>query len=96
MKTIAGPSLGPRGRPLSSLYSVGKSTKGAEMAPRREVHTVPTDKGWSNKAANGYKLSNHRTKSLAEKAGRKAAMARSALHVVHKQDGTVGRKTSYA
>ena len=66
------------------------------MASRREVHTVMTKKGWANKAANGYKLSNHRTKSLAEKAGRKAAIARSALHVVHKQDGSVGRKTSYA
>ena len=65
------------------------------MAPRREVHTIATDKGWATKAANGHKLSNHRTKSLAEKAGRKAAMARSALHVVHKQDGSVGRKTSY-
>jgi hypothetical protein len=57
------------------------------MAPRREVHTVVTEKGWANKAANGHKLSN-RTKSLAEKAGRKAAIARSALHIVHKQDGT--------
>ena len=63
--------------------------------PRREVHTVPTDKGWANRAKNNRKISNHRTKALAEKAGRKVAKARSALHVVHKSDGSVASKRSY-
>jgi hypothetical protein len=65
------------------------------MASRPEVHTVPTDKGWANKAANHRRISNHRTKSLAEKAGRKVAQARHALHIVHKSDGSVATKRSY-
>jgi len=65
------------------------------MASRKEVHTVPTEKGWANRAANHRRISNHRTKSLAEKAGRKVAMARHALHIVHKSDGSVATTRSY-
>ncbi len=65
------------------------------MASRKEVHTVPTDKGWANRAANHRRISNHRTKALAEKAGRKVAMARNALHIVHKSDGSVATSRSY-
>jgi hypothetical protein len=65
------------------------------MAARKEVHTVPTDKGWANKAANHRRISNHRTKALAEKAGRKVAIERGADHVVHKSDGVIARTTSY-
>ena len=28
------------------------------MASRKEVHTVPTDKGWANRAANHRRISN--------------------------------------
>lgn len=65
------------------------------MASRPEVHTVPTEKGWANKAKNNRRISNHRTKALAEKAGRKVAQARGALHFVHKSDGSVATKRSY-
>ena len=65
------------------------------MAARKEVHTVPTEKGWANRAKNYRRISNHRTKALAEKAGRKVAMARGAIHVIHKSDGTIAAKRSY-
>jgi hypothetical protein len=59
-----------------------------------EIHTKPGPKGWRNTAGTRH-LSNHKTKALAEKAGRKVAMKRSGAHVVHKQDGSVSRKASY-
>lgn len=66
------------------------------MAAQKMVLTVSTDKGWRNKAGNNRSISNHRTKKLAEKAGRKLAIERKALHVVHNSDGSVARKVSYA
>jgi hypothetical protein len=65
------------------------------MASRKEVHTVQTDKGWANRAANHRRISNHRTKALAEKAGRNVAVARHALHIVHKSDGSIASTRSY-
>ena len=64
------------------------------MAKRKEVHTVPTDVGWANKAGNRT-LSNHRKKETAQVAGRKHAIQRKAEHVIHKKDGTIGAKNSY-
>jgi hypothetical protein len=64
-----------------------------EMADRT-VNTVPTDKGWANRAGT-RPISNHRTKTLAQKAGRKQAIERRAMHVIHKQDGSVASKHSY-
>jgi Uncharacterized protein conserved in bacteria (DUF2188) len=61
---------------------------------RKEVHTVPTDKGWANKAGNRT-LSNHQKKETAQQAGRKQAIDRKAEHVIHKKDGTIGEKNSY-
>ena len=66
------------------------------MASQKQVLTVSTDKGWRNKAGNNRPISNHRTKKLAEKAGRKLAMERNALHVVHNTDGSVQRVFPYA
>ncbi len=61
---------------------------------RKEVHTVPTDKGWANKAGTRT-LSNHQKKETARRAGRKQAIERKAEHVIHKKDGTIGEKNSY-
>ena len=66
------------------------------MAAQKQVHTVPTDKGWRNKAGNNRPISNHKNKKLAEKAGRKVAIERRAIHIVHNTDGSVNRKVSYA
>jgi hypothetical protein len=43
-----------------------------------EIHTKPGPKGWRNTAGTRH-ISNHKTKALAEKAGRKVAMERSGL-----------------
>jgi hypothetical protein len=59
-----------------------------------EIHTKPGPKGWRNTAGTRH-MSNHRTKALAEKAGRKAAMERRGEHVIHKADGSVARRASY-
>lgn len=53
------------------------------MAKRKEVHTVPTDVGWANKAGNRT-LSNHRKKETAQAAGRKQAIQRKAEHVIQR------------
>lgn len=66
------------------------------MAAQTQVLTVSTDKGWRNKSGNHRQFSNHRTKKLAEKAGRKLAIERRAMHIVHNTDGSVQRKVSYA
>lgn len=67
----------------------------ATKTTRKEIHTVPTDKGWANRAKNYRRISNHRTKALAEKAGRKLAIERHADHIVHKSDGSVASARSY-
>jgi hypothetical protein len=60
----------------------------------RQVHTVPSDKGWRNKAGT-RPISNHRTKALAQKAGRKQAIERKAQHVIHKSNGSVDVTRTY-
>jgi hypothetical protein len=62
---------------------------------KKEVHTVPTDKGWANKLPGGKVLSNHKRKDTAQAAGRKQAIQREAEHLIHKKDGTIGQKNSY-
>ena len=61
----------------------------------RQVHTVPAEKGWRNRAGT-RPISNHRTKALARKAGRKQAIERKAEHLIHRRDGSVGERHSYA
>jgi hypothetical protein len=62
---------------------------------KKEVHTVKTETGWANKLPGGTVLSNHRKKDTATTAGRKQAIERKAEHVIHKVDGTIGKKNSY-
>ncbi len=62
---------------------------------KKEVHTVPTDKGWATKLPGGKVLSNHKRKDTAQAAGRKQAIQRQAEHLIHKKDGTIGQKNSY-
>ena len=65
------------------------------MAARKPRKEVQTDKGWATRAKHNRRISNHRTKALAEQAGRKVAIKRHALHIVHKSDGSVATKRSY-
>ena len=66
------------------MATVAKQTK------KKEIHTVPTEKGWANRAGT-YTLSRHKKKELAVKRGRKIANERDAKLVIHKQDGSIAR-----
>ncbi len=64
--------------------------------PNKPVHTVPNGDKWTNKregASRGSK--NFDTKAEAQAAGRKTAMRDKTEHLVHKQDGTIGERSSY-
>ncbi len=66
------------------------------MADKRDVHTVPHDKGWANKRAGSDKVSKvYGTKAEAQAAGRKTAMREKVEHFIHKKDGTIGERNSY-
>lgn len=60
----------------------------ATKTKEKEIHTVPTGKGWANRAGT-YTISKHKKKQLAVKKGRKIASVRDAKLVIHKQDGSV-------
>lgn len=62
----------------------------AAKSKKKEIHTVPIDKGWANRAGT-YTLSRHKKKELAVKRGRKIANDRDAKLVVHRQDGSLAR-----
>ena len=62
---------------------------------QKEVHTVPTERGWANRAGS-YAISKHRKKANAQKAGRKQAIERKARHTIHRKDRTVAETHSYA
>ena len=64
------------------------------MAKRKEVHTVPTDVGWANKAWQPHPKQPPQ-EGAAQAAGRKQAIQRKAEHVIHKKDGTIGAKKSF-
>ena len=62
---------------------------------KKSIHTVPTDKGWSNKQ-DGKVISNHWTKKTAQEKGRKLAMSEQTEHVIHnKKNGQIRTKNSY-
>lgn len=61
-----------------------------KKSKKKEIHTVPTDKGWANRAGT-HTFSKHKKKELAVKRGRKIANERDAKLVIHKQDGSIAR-----
>lgn len=60
------------------------------------VHTTPNPNGagWINQSG-GETISTHRTKENAVERGREIAKERSTEHVIHKSDGTIGKRNSY-
>ena len=60
------------------------------------VHTVPNPQGagWCNEV-NGKIVSRHRTKELAEAAGRAIASRMRVEHTIHRTDGVITEKNSY-
>lgn len=64
------------------------------MSSKKPVHTVPSEKGWSNKQ-DGKEISRHRTKENAQDAGRGQAKKDKTEHVIHNKDGKISEKNSY-
>lgn len=60
------------------------------------IHTVPAGDRWANKrAGEDAPLSQHNTKQEAVAAGREQAMRDQTEHIIHKEDGTIGERSSY-
>jgi len=64
------------------------------MPSRKDVHTVPHGSGWANKV-NGEVVSRHRLKETAVDRGRDVARENHAEHLIHNQNGQIGRRNSY-
>jgi hypothetical protein len=61
------------------------------------IHTIPSSSGWRNeREGNPQALSEHRYKADAVVAGRERARLDKTEHVIHKKDGTIGLRRSYA
>lgn len=80
--------------------ALGPSPEGAErgavMADKKNIHTVPTQDGWANRREGGKRASStHDTKAEAQAVGRAAAKKDGVEHLIHKKDGTIGDRNSY-
>lgn len=64
------------------------------MPSRKNVHTVPSGNGWPNKV-DGEVVSNHRLKENAVQRGRDIARQNHSEHLIHNQNGQIGRRNSY-
>lgn len=64
------------------------------MPSRKDVHTVPSGKGWANKVG-GEVVSTHRLKENAVERGRDIARHNHGEHLIHNQNGRIGRRNSY-
>ncbi|WP_114376810.1 DUF2188 domain-containing protein [Elioraea thermophila] len=66
------------------------------MTRTRNIHTVPSERGWANKEeGNPHPLSTHRTQSAAAERGRELARERAAEHLIHGRDGRIRERNSY-
>ncbi|MCK4624770.1 MAG: DUF2188 domain-containing protein [Phycisphaerae bacterium] len=63
---------------------------------KRNVHVVPSDKGWDvKKAGSKTVVSHHRTQKAAAESGRKAAKAEQSELVIHRPNGQIRDKDSF-
>lgn len=63
---------------------------------RSNIHTVPHDDGWANRAEGNQRVSNTAsTKAEAQAEGREMAIDRGVEHVIHNTDGKIGEKNTY-
>ncbi|WP_394217112.1 DUF2188 domain-containing protein [Brachybacterium vulturis] len=66
------------------------------MTDKKNMHTVPTGDGWTNRREGAKRASSvHDTKTEAQAAGREAAKKDGVEHLIHKKDGTIGERNSY-
>jgi len=64
--------------------------------PSKQIHTVHRPGGWGNKSSGASRVSKvYPTKATAQAAGRKAAIAQKAEHIVHNLNGKIGSRNSY-
>lgn len=63
---------------------------------KRNVHVVPSGNGWAVRQAGQQKpVSNHRTQSAAEDAGRRVARRNEGELVIHRPNGQIRDSDSY-
>jgi hypothetical protein len=61
-----------------------------------DIDPEPHGPHWANKVEGDSQVSNiHDTKNQAEREGREMAIRRKVEHLIHKQNGTIGERTSY-
>lgn len=64
--------------------------------PNRNVHTVHSGKGWTNRYENSNRtLGYYDTKAKAQAAGRKKAIQNNSEHIIHGLNGRIQNKNSY-
>jgi hypothetical protein len=66
-----------------------------DVMPEGDVETYFADGMWSNKIEGGDKVGNYQTKDRAIDAGRDLARELKVEHIVKKQDGTIGERSSH-
>lgn len=61
-----------------------------------DIHTSKQGDRWVNRAEGNERASNSaRTKAEAEAEGRRMAIDRDVEHVIHNQDGQIGKRNTY-
>lgn len=64
--------------------------------PSRNVHTVHSENGWTNRYENSNRaLGYYDTKAEAQAAGRKKAIQNNSEHIIHGLNGRIQNKNSY-
>lgn len=64
--------------------------------PNRNVHTVHSANGWTNRYENSNrKLGYYATKAEAQAAGREKAIQNNSEHIIHGLNGRIQNKNSY-
>jgi hypothetical protein len=64
--------------------------------PKADIHTVPHDGGWANRAEGNERVSNTApTKAEAEAEGRRMAIERGVEHLIHDRNGQIAERNTY-
>jgi hypothetical protein len=66
------------------------------MAKKPAIHTVPHGEGWANRREGAARVSKvFPTKAAAQASGRQTARRERTQHIIHKEDGEIGSRSSY-
>lgn len=61
----------------------------------KNVHVVPSDRGWKVKVEGGQRSTHYRTQGEAMKAGRSIAQRNHSDQIIHGRDGRIRQRDSY-